>query len=103
MILTVFRNRLKPEHRDEYYDLSPEMSALAAGMPGYVSHKSFTADDGERVTIVEFADEESQQAWARHPEHRAAMAKGRDRFYEFYDIKVCTVDRGWSYGTGSSV
>ena len=24
-------------------------------MPGYISHKGFTADDGERVTIVEFA------------------------------------------------
>ena len=97
MIVTVFRNRLNPDHSPEYYDLSPRIAALAIDMPGYVWHKSFTADDGERVTIVEFADEESHRAWARHPEHRAAMTKGRDRFYQFYDIKICSVDRSSSF------
>lgn len=99
MILTVFRNRLNPEHSAEYYDTAAEISALAATMPGYVSHKAFTADDGERVTIVEFADKESHQAWAAHPEHRTAQKRGREAFYEFYDIKVCTVDRASSHGT----
>ncbi|MDH3293781.1 MAG: antibiotic biosynthesis monooxygenase [Acidimicrobiia bacterium] len=97
MILTVFRNRLNPEHSAEYHDLSPRIAALADHMPGFISRKTFTADDGERVTVVEFADQESHQAWARHPGHREAMAKGRDRFYQYYDIKVCTVDRAWSY------
>ncbi len=97
MIVTVFRNRLNPDHSPEYYDLIPKIAALAVDMPGYVWHKSFTADDGERVTIVEFADEASHEGWARHPEHRAAMKKGRDRFYQFYDIKICTVDRSSSF------
>lgn len=97
MIVTVFRSRLNPDHSPEYHDLAPKIAALALEMPGYVSHKSFTADDGERVTIVEFADEESHRAWARHPEHRSAMDKGRDRLYQFYDIKICTVDRSSSF------
>lgn len=97
MIVTVFRSRLNPEHNPEYNELVPAIAALAVDMPGYVWHKTFTAEDGERVTIVEFADEESHRGWARHPEHRAAMAKGRDRFYQFYDIKVCTVDRSSSF------
>src|SRR5690606_1178765 len=54
MIVTVFRSRLKPEGRDEYMALAPRMAELARTMPGYLSHKSFVADDGERVTIVEF-------------------------------------------------
>lgn len=97
MIVTVFRNRLNQDHSPEYYDLAPRIAAFAVDMPGYVWHKSFTADDGERVTIVEFADEASHQAWARHPEHRAAMEKGRDRFYQFYDIKICSVDRASTF------
>ena len=97
MVLTVFRNRLKPEHSAEYNDLAPKIATIAAAMPGYVSHKSFTAADGERVTIVEFEDEQSHQAWAQHPEHQRAKTKGRDRLYEYYDIKVCTVDRAWSF------
>ena len=97
MIVTVFRNRLNPDHTGEYQDTIERIAALAVSMPGYISHKTFTADDGERVTIVEFADDESQQAWAAHPEHREAMGKGRDRFYSFYDIKVCRVERSSSF------
>ena len=54
MILTVFRNRLRPEAAEEYGAWLGRINALAKTMPGYISHKTYTADDGERVTIVEF-------------------------------------------------
>jgi len=44
MIVTVFRSRLMPGVREEY-----GMIELAETMPGYISHKGFFADDGERV------------------------------------------------------
>mgnify|MGYP003350083918 FL=1 len=58
MIVTVFRSRLKPGVQDEYGPMAARMSALAKSMPGYISHKGFVAEDGERVTIVEFENEE---------------------------------------------
>jgi hypothetical protein len=36
-------------------------------MPGYISHKGFFADDGERVTVVEFEHEEGMRAWRVAP------------------------------------
>jgi heme-degrading monooxygenase HmoA len=69
------------------------MSELARSMPGYISHKSFTAADGERVTIAEFDTEENMRVWSSHPEHVEAKKKGRASFYSEYDIKVCTVQR----------
>ena len=53
MIVTVFRSRLKPENAQEYYETAKRMSEIARSMPGYVSHKAFLAEDGERVTVVE--------------------------------------------------
>jgi heme-degrading monooxygenase HmoA len=99
MIVTVFRNRLKPEHRDEYLDTARRMSELARAMPGHVSHKTFTAEDGERVTIVEFADEASHRAWAMHPEHVGAKGRGREAFYSEYSIQVCRVQRASRFTT----
>lgn len=93
MIVTIFRNRLVPENQPEYYDAAAKMSKLARAMPGYVSHKAFTADDGERVTIVEFADEASHKAWAFHPEHVATKLRRRDGFYAEYRLQVCSVTR----------
>lgn len=93
MIVTIFRNRLKPEAGAEYAQWAARMGELARAMPGYVSHKTFVAEDGERVTVVEFASEEAQRAWARHPEHAQAQAKGRASFYAEYSLQTCSVLR----------
>lgn len=93
MVVTIFRSRLRPEAEAEYVEWAARMSALAATMPGYVSHKGFVAADGERVTIVEFASEEAQRAWRTHPDHVAAQKKGRQDFYAEYRLQVCRVER----------
>ena len=93
MIVTVFRSRLRPGVRDEYVALANRMAELAATMPGYVSHKGFFADDGERVTVVEFESEEGMRAWRMHPEHRAAQRKAREIYYSEYSLQVCELVR----------
>ena len=93
MVVTIFRNRLKPENVAEYYEWAERIAALARTMPGYVSHKGFTAEDGERVTIVEFADEASHRAWSTQAQHVEAKKKGRADFYTEYRIQVCSVER----------
>lgn len=97
MVVTIFRSRLKPEGQKEYYEWAGRMSALARTMPGYVSHKAFVAEDGERVTIVEFADEASQRNWAVNLQHVEAKKKGRAHFYVEYKLQVCTVQRESSF------
>ena len=93
MVLTVFRSRLRPDAQEEYGRWAQRMSELAGQMPGYVSHKGFVAEDGERVTIVEFESEQAHQAWRLHPEHVQAQKKGRAEFYSEYRIQVCSVER----------
>jgi heme-degrading monooxygenase HmoA len=90
-IITVFRNRLRPEGRDAYAPTSARMTELAEAMPGFVDAKTFTADDGERVTIVTFADLASERAWRDHPEHRVAQRQGIADFYSDYSIQVAAV------------
>ena len=89
MIVTIFRSRLRPEHQAEYGEWAERIHGLATAMPGFVSIKTFTAEDGERVSVVEFASEETHRAWREHPEHRVAQALGRQKFYAEYRIQVC--------------
>lgn len=93
MIVTIFRSRLRDEGRDAYMALAPKISELARNMPGYVSHKIFVAEDGERVTVVEFQNEESHKAWASQVDHVEAKKMGRASFYAEYSIQVCEVLR----------
>lgn len=92
MVLTVFRNRLRPDAK-AYPDMAARMSELARSMPGYISHKGFVAEDGERVTLVEFESEEAQRAWRAHPEHVAAQKMGRQSFYAEFRLQICSVLR----------
>jgi heme-degrading monooxygenase HmoA len=62
-------------------------------MPGYISHKGFFADDGERVTIVEFESEEAMRAWRMHPEHREVRKLARERYYSEFHVQICNVAR----------
>ena len=98
MIVTVFRSRLRPEALEEYSELARRMGDLAKSMRGYISHKVFTADDGERVTIIEFESEEAQRNWSTHAEHMQAKARGRSTFYSEYSLQVCSVVRESRFG-----
>ena len=87
-LITIFRSRLRPEAGPAYAEDAPLVLALARSMPGFVDAKGFVAEDGERVTLVTFADRESHQAWRDHPEHRAAQRRGIDDYYATYSIQV---------------
>ena len=100
-IVTIFRNRLRAENRDAYSVTSARMTELAEAMPGFLDAKTFTADDGERVTIVTFADLPSERAWRDHPEHREAQRQGIADFYAEYSIQVGTVFYDHTFRAGS--
>ena len=87
-IVTVFRSRLRSDAGAEYEAMAAEMLELGRARPGFVDFKSFTADDGERVSIVTFADDVSHRAWRDQVDHRRAQQAGRDRFYSCYSVQV---------------
>jgi heme-degrading monooxygenase HmoA len=93
MILVVFRNRLRSEAAESYAVEAAAVSALAQQQPGIVSFKTFTAPDGERVTLAEFDSEESVAAWREHPRHKVAQERGKTEFYSAYRVQVCEVVR----------
>ena len=96
-VVTLFRSRLRADGAGAYADHAVRMSELARSMPGYVEHKVFVAEDGERVTLVTFEDQASHDAWRTHPEHRAAQQAGRTGYYEEYSVAVATVERSRSW------
>jgi heme-degrading monooxygenase HmoA len=97
MIVTIFRSRLRPENEAAYHEEAERIWALAQTMPGFVSLKTFQAEDGERVSIVEFESAETMRAWREHPEHLKAQAMGRELFYSEYQIQVCPVIRQYGF------
>ena len=88
MVITIFRSRLRSDNAEEFHALADEMMKLAEAMPGFLSYKVYTAEDGERCSIVEFASHEQLLAWRELAEHREAQRIGRERYYEEYTLYV---------------
>ena len=93
MVVTLFRNRLRPDAGADYGEWLARMRDIVTKMPGYISHRVYVAEDGERCTVVEFDSEEHQRAWSSHAEHVQAKARGRSSFYSEYNLQVCTLVR----------
>jgi heme-degrading monooxygenase HmoA len=97
MIIVVFRSRLRAGIEKMYKEEAMAVAAVAREVPGYIAHRSFVAEDGERVTIVEYGSEDALRAWARDPRHVAAKKLGRKEFYVEYKVQICSLIREGSF------
>ncbi len=84
MIVILFRSRLTPEAGADYAAMQDRMDELARAAPGFVDVKAYTAEDGERLTVVRWKDLDTLRQWREDPRHQAAQEMGRKLWYEVY-------------------
>ena len=96
-MVVLFRNRLRADAGEEYETTAKRILELASAMPGFVSFKTFRAEDGERISVIEFESDAQVRAWREHPEHRRAQERGRAGFYEEYRVQVCDPIRDYGF------
>jgi heme-degrading monooxygenase HmoA len=90
MFLVVFRNRKRGDIDFATYEADAvRMQQLAQAQPGYLSFKSYTAEDGEVISLSEWVDEASARAWGRVAEHAEVQGRGRTAYYESYTMFAC--------------
>src|SRR5215831_5984042 len=99
-VISLFRFRMRDltsTQRDEYSSTAERLLTLASAMPGFISFRHYTSDDGETLAVVEFASAEALAAWRDHPDHRKAQQRGRDEFYSEYEVTNCAVMHRYGY------
>ncbi|MFC0204564.1 antibiotic biosynthesis monooxygenase family protein [Novosphingobium soli] len=90
MFLVLFRNRKRTDiDADSYIHDALEMEAIAALQPGFLSFKSYTADDGEVLSMSEWESQDAARAWGRDAEHLIVQRRGRAQYYENYTVFAC--------------
>jgi heme-degrading monooxygenase HmoA len=93
LLIILFRSKLTGQAGDDYQAMNDEMQALVPQNPGFIDVKSFKAEDGERLTVVWWRDEESLREWRQQVRHRIAQKTGREKWYEYYNMEVASVIR----------
>jgi heme-degrading monooxygenase HmoA len=90
MFLIVFRNRKRRDIDEQAYAADAKrMEDLARRQPGFISFKSYVAEDGEVIAISEWASEAAVHAWGAHPDHAEIQQRGRETYYEDYSLFSC--------------
>lgn len=98
MIVVLFSYSMRDDAPvDEEEATTERMWEIVSSMPGFISYKSYIADDGERVAVVRFESMESLDAWKRLPEHRRAQERAREAFYEDYWVQACQTVRSYRF------
>lgn len=94
MYLVVFRNRKRADIDSAAYAADAQaMDTLARQQPGFLSFKSYTAEDGEVIALSEWHDEGAALAWRRVAEHAEVQGRGRAEYYESYTLYAATPAR----------
>lgn len=88
----VFTSRLSASALD-YDAVAGRMEELARAQPGYLGHESARGADGLGITVSYWESEAAMAAWRENAEHLAAQQAGRDRFYDWFRLDVCRVER----------
>jgi heme-degrading monooxygenase HmoA len=94
MVVVTFRNRFAPGiDQEEYGQRAGKLFAIVAAMPGFRGIRSYAAEDGEQLSLIEFDSHESLAAWRDHAEHRIAQELGKQKYYSEYHLQICELVR----------
>jgi heme-degrading monooxygenase HmoA len=102
-VVSLLRYRMRdltPAQHQEYSSTAERLFTLASAMPGFISVRHYTGDDGESMLVVEFASAAALAAWHDHPEHRKAQQRGRDDFFGKSPIAPCCAGMGANLNAG---
>ncbi len=97
-VVVIFKTHLRDgADAEAYRRTSQRMHELVTQIPGFISIKGYTGEDGEQIDLVRFANERALKMWKEQPEHREAQRRGREEFYDHYSIQACKVVRDYEF------
>ena len=94
MVVVTFRNRHNPGiDEQEYGQRVAKLFEIVAAMPGFRGIRSYEAEDGEQMSVIEFDSHESLAAWRENAEHAIAQQLGKEKYYSEYHLQICELVR----------
>jgi len=84
------------EDSDGYADMAKKLQGLVEDQPGYLGVRSVTEKNRE-ITVSYWRTLEDIQAWKGLPNHAAAQALGKSKWYSDYQVEIARMERGYSF------
>jgi len=78
-----------------YYETAERMEVLAKEQEGYLGIESARNEVG--ITVSYWKNLDSITQWKNNIEHTEARNKGREQWYQQYQLRICKVEREYGY------
>ncbi|MEJ2113504.1 MAG: antibiotic biosynthesis monooxygenase [Flavobacteriaceae bacterium] len=85
------------EHIEGYSEMAENMENLAKEQDGFLGIDS--ARNVVGITISYWQDLESIKKWKQNSEHLIAQQKGRSQWYNWYNVRICKVEKEYEYSS----
>jgi heme-degrading monooxygenase HmoA len=87
----------RTEGDNGYNIMAEKMEQLATEQPGFLAVESVRDASGSGITISYWESLEAIHNWKQHQTHQAAQEKGKQDWYQNYKVKICKVEREYSF------
>lgn len=71
------------------------MVDLASQQDGFLGIESVR--NGVGITVSYWRDTEAISNWKKQWDHLVAQRKGRDKWYQWYKVEVCRIERSYDF------
>lgn len=93
----VFNSQRTTGDSNNYAAIADRMIELAEQQPGFLGVESVRDASGFGITVSYWKDCDSIESWYQVGEHQDAQSQGRSKWYEQYVVRVCKVERQYSF------
>lgn len=97
MVVVLFRSKRTSDAGEDYKAMTAEMLERARTMPGFVDFHSYTAADGENISVIHWESQDTLRHWSDDLRHVVAQRLGREQWYEYFSVEVAEVARSYRF------
>lgn len=94
MIVVIFRAKLRQIDQD-YQETGQKMHDLAKDRYHCLGMTSFYQNNQE-LTLSYWENMDDLTAWRRDPDHILAQKRGSDKWYEWHQVEIATIERAYN-------
>ncbi len=96
MYAVIFTSQEK-EQAEGYDAMAERMDALTRLQPGFVSIESARNEAGFGITVCCWETLDALKEWKKNLEHKEAQVMGREKWYESYRVRICTIEEEYGF------
>ena len=86
---------ISSENTDGYQEAAQRMEILAKQQKGFLGMESARSEIG--ITVSYWQTLAAISAWKNNIEHTEARVKGRNKWYQQYQLRICKVERDYGF------